>query len=191
MKELIQRIEEEAVYLGEGIVKADGFINHQLDPVLTTQMGEAFARRFKEAGVTGVTRIVTAEVSGIAPALAAAQALGVPMVFARKNKPRTMTDELLSVDAPSHTKGGVVTLYVSSKYLDASDRVLLIDDFLATGNTVAAMARLIADSGAELLGIGCVIEKIYQDGRKQLASLDMPIITLAKIDIMNDALSVS
>ncbi len=190
MKELIQRIEEEAVYLGEGIVKADGFINHQLDPVLTTQMGEAFAKRFAEEGVSGVTRIVTAEVSGIAPALAVSQALGVPMVFARKKKPRTMTDELLSVDAPSHTKGGVVTLYISSKYLDASDRVLLIDDFLATGNTVAALARLIMDCGAELLGIGCVIEKVYQEGREKLAGLEMPVVTLAKIDIKDDALSV-
>lgn len=190
MKELIERIESEALYLGNGIVKADGFINHQLDPVLTAGMGEAFAERFAAAGVTGITRVVTAEVSGIAPALAVSQVLGVPMVFARKKPPVTMTDELLTAEAPSHTKGGVVKLYISSRYLAAEDRVLLIDDFLATGHTVAALARLIGDCGATLCGIGCVIEKVFENGRDRLSGLSMPVVTLAKIDLVDDRMKV-
>ena len=190
MKELIERIEKEAVYLGEGIVKADGFINHQLDPVLTAGMGEAFAAEFAAQGISDITRVVTAEVSGIAPALALSQVLGVPMVFARKKAPITMADELLTAEAPSHTKGGVVTLHISSRYLKAEDRVLLIDDFLATGHTVNALAGLIADCGATLCGIGCVIEKVFEGGRERLSHLSMPVVTLAKIDLEDDKLKV-
>lgn len=184
VKALVERIRSEGRNLGNGILKVDGFINHQLEPELTTSMGEEFARRFGAAGVTRVTKIITAEVSGIAPALTTAQALGVPMVYARKHRPITMPDGFYVSEAPSHTKGGVVRLMVSPEYLTPDDRVLLIDDFLATGKTIEALAQLIDQCGATLLGIGCLVEKSFEKGRDRLAHLDVPIVTLAIIDSM-------
>jgi xanthine phosphoribosyltransferase len=190
MRALIERIEREAVHIGQGIIKVDGFVNHQIDPALTTQMGTEFARRFASSGVDGVTKVITAEVSGIAPALATAQALGVPLVYARKHRPITMPDGFFLAEAPSHTKGGIVRLMISPQYLGAGDRVLLIDDFLATGETIRALIGLVQQSGATLCGIGCVIEKVFERGREQFAGLDVPIVTLAKIDLDGDAITV-
>lgn len=191
MKALAERIRKEGRNLGSGILKVDGFVNHQLDPVLTTAMGQEFARRFAAAGVENVTKIVTAEVSGIAPALATAMALGVPMVYARKHRPITMPEGFYTAEAPSHTKGGVVRLMISPEYLFPSDRVLLIDDFLATGKTINALAKVIADCGATLCGIGCLVEKSFEGGRRQLASLSVPIVTLAIVESMeNDTIVV-
>jgi len=184
MKELVERIRGEGRNLGRGILKVDGFINHQLDPKLTMGMGEAFARRFAALGVTGVTKIVTAEVSGIAPALTTGMVLDAPVIYARKTRPITMPDGFYSAQAPSHTKGGVVELIVSPEYLLPSDRVLLIDDFLASGKTIAALADLIAQCGSTLCGIGCIIEKSFEGGRERLASLDAPIVTLAIVESM-------
>ena len=184
MKELVERIRAEGRNLGRGILKVDGFINHQLDPKLTMGMGEAFARRFTALGVTGVTKIVTAEVSGIAPALTTGIVLDTPVIYARKTRPITMPDGFYSAHAPSHTKGGVVELIVSPEYLLPSDRVLLIDDFLASGKTIAALADLIAQCGSTLCGIGCIVEKSFEGGRERLATLDAPIVTLAIVESM-------
>lgn len=186
MEALIERIVAEGEHIGRGIIKLDGFINHQIDPALTMEMGREFARRFEEAGVPGVTKVITAEVSGIGPALATAQALDVPLVYARKHRPITMPDGFYRATAPSATKGHMVELMVSPQYLSRDDRVLLIDDFLASGLTIDALARLIAQSGATLCGIGCVVEKVYQPGRERLLPLNVPIIALAKIDLDAD-----
>ena len=190
MKALIERIRKEAVYIGNGIIKVDGFVNHQIDPALTTAIGREFASLFAQAGVTQVTKVVTAEVSGIAPALATAQALNVPMLYARKHRPIMMANGFYLAEAPSHTKGGVVQLMISPEYLGESDRVLLIDDFLATGSTIEAVVQLVQQSGARLCGIGCVIEKVFEGGREYLADLGVPVITLAKIDLEQDAIVV-
>ena len=140
MQALVDRIRNEGRNLGRGILKVDGFINHQLDPALTMAMGQAFARRFAAVGVEGITKIITAEVSGIAPALTTGIVLGVPIIYARKTRPITMPNGYFSASAPSHTKGGVVDLIVSPEYLQLDDRVLLIDDFLATGQTIDAVS---------------------------------------------------
>ena len=191
MKALVERIRSEGRNLGRGILKVDGFVNHQLDPQLTMAMGHAFAERFAEAGVTGITKIITAEVSGIAPALTTGIVLGVPVVYARKTRPITMKHGAYSASAPSHTKGGEVELIVSPEYLTAADRVLLIDDFLATGLTINALARLIAQCGATLCGIGSIIEKSFEGGRAALAHLNVPIVSLAIVDSMEgDTISV-
>lgn len=186
MEILIRRLKNESEYLGGGIIKADSIINHQIDPALTLEMGTEFARLFKSSGVSGITRILTAEVSGIAPALAAAGSFGVPMVFARKKTPKTMKEELFTANAPSRTKDESVTLHVSSKYLKPEDRVVIIDDFLATGHTIEALAAIVSKSGAKLCGVGCVIEKVFEKGRRRLDSLGVPVITLAKIDISSE-----
>lgn len=185
MKALVERIRSEGRNLGRGILKVDGFVNHQLDPALTVEMGQAFARRFAAAGVRDVTKIITAEVSGIAPALTCAMVYGVPLVYARKTRPITMAQGVFSAQAPSHTKGGIVELIVSPEYLHPSDRVLLIDDFLATGKTIAALAGLVAQCQATLLGIGCVIEKTFESGRAALEPLGVPIVSLAVIASMD------
>ncbi|CAN5552668.1 xanthine phosphoribosyltransferase [soil metagenome] len=184
MQALVERIRQEGRNLGQGILKVDGFINHQLDPDLTLGMGREFARRFAKAGATGITKIITAEVSGIAPALTTGLMLHVPIIYARKTRPITMPTNYYSASAPSHTKGGVVELIVSPEYLLPTDRVLLIDDFLATGKTINALARLVAQCGATLCGIGCIVEKVFEGGREQLAYLGVPIISLAVIESM-------
>ena len=192
MQELVERIRREGRNLGRGILKVDGFINHQLDPVLTAEMGRAFARRFAAQGVTGISPIITAEVSGIAPALACGMVLGVPVVYARKTQPITMATGVYRSSAPSHTKGGVTQLIVSPEYLLPSDRVLLIDDFLASGQTIAALVELVGQCGATLCGIGCLVEKSFEGGRALLAHLGVPIVTLAVVTAMDgDAITVA
>ena len=184
MKTLVDRIRSEGRNLGDGILKVDGFVNHQLDPKLTREMGSQFVKRFSTAGVTDITKVVTAEVSGIAPALAVSMQLDVPAIYARKSRPITMPDGYYSSSAPSHTKGGIVELIVSPEYLHPTDRVLLIDDFLATGKTIDALARVIKQCGATRCGIGCIIEKDFEGGRESLAHWDVPIVTLAVIESM-------
>lgn len=184
MKELVERIRREGKNLGRGILKVDGFVNHQLDPQLTMEMGRAFARRFAAEGVTGVTKIITAEVSGIAPALTTGIVLNVPVIYARKTRPITMPSGFFSAHAPSHTKGGMVDLIVSPEYLQPDDRVLLIDDFLATGQTIDALASLVAECGATLVGVGCLVEKTFEGGRARLAHLGAPIVSLAVVESM-------
>lgn len=185
MQALVERIRREGRNLGRGILKVDGFINHQLDPDLTLEMGRHFAQRFAAAGVSGITKIVTAEVSGIAPALTTAITLGVPVVYARKTRPVTMAAGVYQSQAPSHTKGGIVSLIISPEYLLPTDRVLLIDDFLASGQTILALAELIDQCGATLCGIGCLVEKSFEGGRALLEARGVPIISLAVIEHMD------
>ena len=109
----------------------------------------------------------------------------MPVVYARKKRPITMPDTVFSTTAPSHTKGGVTDLIVSPEYLGGSDRVLIIDDFLATGRTVDALAELVRTSGATLLGIGCVIEKTFEGGRERLEHFGAPVVSLARITSMD------
>lgn len=182
---LRQRILQDGKHLGKGILKVDSFMNHQIDPLLMQAVGEEFAARFKQFNPT---RILTAETSGIAPALAAAMSLKVPLVFARKHKPVTMAAEPYVESAPSHTKGGVVDLIVSSEYLEATDRVLIIDDFLASAKTLVALVNLVKSSGATLVGIGAVIEKEFQGGRALLTDVTVPIESLAIIESMDETI---
>lgn len=189
MEKLKSAIKEQAHYIGDGILKADAFINHQLLPGLTAGMGRAFADKLNAAGVTKTTRILTAEVSGIAPALVTAQELNVPMVFARKKKPAFMTEALYSAPAQSRTKAEDVCLHVSSHYIKPQDRVVIIDDFLATASTLMALVSIVEQSGATLAAIGCVIEKVFEQGRSRLDSLNIPIVSLARIDLCDQGRS--
>jgi xanthine phosphoribosyltransferase len=183
MERLKARILAEGQNLGDGILKVDGFINHQVDPDLMFEAGKELARRF--AGV-GATKVLTAEISGIAPALATALHLGVPVVYARKTKPITMPDQVFLTLAPSHTKGRTVELIVSPEYLANGEKVLLIDDFLASGNTILGLVRLAQTAGAELVGIGTLVEKVFEGGRANLEHLGIPIHALVSISSMDD-----
>src|SRR3970282_1210314 len=139
MQALKDRIPKEGKNLGGGILKVDGFINHQVDPALMDQCGREFARLFRDIGAT---KVLTAEISGIAPAVATALHLGLPVVYARKHKPITMPDQVLLTLAPSHTKGRTVELIVSPEFLGGGENVLIIDDFLASGQTILGLVRL-------------------------------------------------
>ncbi|MDI7276498.1 MAG: xanthine phosphoribosyltransferase, partial [Anaerolineae bacterium] len=166
MQPLRERILAEGRNLGGGILKVDTFINHQVDAQLMLAVGEELARRFRAAGAT---KVLTAEISGIAPALATALALHLPVVYARKVKPVTMPVETFRETAPSHTKGRMVELFVSPEILSPTDRVLVVDDFLASGQTIAALVRIVRQAQATLVGIGAVIEKSFEGGRGFLA----------------------
>jgi len=181
MQALIDRIVRDGKNLGNGILKVDGFINHQVDPALMDACGKEFARRFNHVGAT---KILTAEISGIAPALTTAQHLGLPVVYARKHKPITMPDQVFLTLSPSHTKGRIVELIISPEYLAGGERVLIIDDFLATGATILGLVRLAQTAGATLVGIGALIEKTFEGGRALLAHLGVPIESLACITSM-------
>lgn len=183
MQALKERILKEGKNLGGGILKVDNFINHQVDPELMDACGAEFARRF--AGV-GATRILTAEISGIAPALMTARHMGLPVVYARKSKPITMPDQVYLTIAPSHTRGRPVELIVSPEFLAPGERVLIIDDFLASGATILGLVRLTQAAGASLAGIGALIEKTFEGGRDALAYLDVQIESLASIVSMMD-----
>jgi xanthine phosphoribosyltransferase len=183
VKELKERILRDGKNLGGGILKVDGFINHQVDPMLMDLCGREFARRF--AGVNA-TLVLTAEISGIAPALATAMHLGIPVVYARKYKPNTMPDQVYLTLAPSHTKGRMVELIVSPEYLRTSERVLIIDDFLASGATILGLVRLAETAGTQVVGIGTLIEKTFEGGRRALESLGVPVETLAPIALLDD-----
>ena len=184
MELLKQKILTEGQNLGRGILKIDSFLNHQIDADLMEAVGNEIARRFAS---TNPTRILTAEVSGIIPAVMAGKALdNLPVVFARKHKPITMQEPVLVDTAPSHTKGGEVMLMVSPEFLTAADRVLIVDDFLASGRTIDALARIVQNSGATLVGIAAVVEKDFEGGRELLTHWGVSIESMAIITGMND-----
>lgn len=184
MEALRERILAEGKNLGRGILKIDSFLNHQLDPQLMEAVGEQIAGRFAEARPD---RILTAEVSGIVPAVMAAKFLGnIPVVYARKHKPITMQEPVYLEMAPSHTKGGEVLLMVSPEFLHSGERVLIVDDFLASGRTIEALAQIVQHAGATLVGIAAVVEKTFEGGREMLSHWDVPIEAAAIITDMRD-----
>jgi xanthine phosphoribosyltransferase len=186
MKALKERILAEGQNLGSGILKIDSLLNHQIYPDLMMEMGREMAKRFE--GVK-IDRILTAEISGIAPALTTGVVLGVPVVYARKMKPITMSGPVFLETAPSHTKGGEVNLLVSSEFLHAGENVLIIDDFLASGKTLLALARMVKSAKSNLVGVGVVVEKTFEGGRGlmlQAGYSDIPIEALAVILSMED-----
>ncbi len=182
MQLLEDRILRDGKVLPGDILKVDGFINHQVDAVLMDACGAEFARLFAH---TGATRILTAEISGIAPALMTAKHMNLPVVYARKTKPITMPDTVYLTVAPSHTKGRMVELIVSPEYLSRGEKVLIIDDFLATGATILGLVRLLQAAGGELVGVGTLVEKEFEGGRAALEAYGVPVESLARIRVMH------
>jgi xanthine phosphoribosyltransferase len=183
VKQLEERILTDGRVLGNGILKVDGFVNHQVDPLLMDACGREFAKRF---ATLGATKILTAEISGIAPAVTTAIHLGLPVVYARKTKPITMPDQVYLTLAPSHTKGRMVELIVSPEYLAHGEKVLIIDDFLASGATILGLVRLAEAAGSKIVGVGALIEKLFEGGREALKPLGVPVESLACIASLDD-----
>lgn len=184
MELLRQRILSEGENLGHGILKIDSFLNHQVDAALMEEVGLEIGKYFRPLQPT---RILTAEVSGIVPAVMAAKSLdNIPVVYARKHKPITMREPVYLEVAPSHTKGSEVNLMVSPEFITPEDRILIVDDFLATGKTIEALARIVENAGATLVGIATVVEKTFEGGREALAQWQVPITASATIIDMSE-----
>jgi xanthine phosphoribosyltransferase len=183
MDELKQRIRQEGHVLKGNILKVDAFLNHQVDSGLMKRMGDEFARRFAHLKPS---KILTAEISGIAPALQTGVALVVPVVFARKMRPVTMPQKVYERRVPSRTKGGETLLLVSPEYLKPKERVIIIDDFLATGQTLNALANIVVEARAHLLAFGVVVEKMFEHGREALSEWNVPLEALVVIERMDD-----
>ncbi|WCY06222.1 xanthine phosphoribosyltransferase [Pseudomonas aeruginosa] len=175
---LKDKIRSEGIVLSEHVLKVDAFLNHQIDPQLMQQVGHAFATRFRDQGIT---KIVTIEASGIAPAVMAGLELGVPVIFARKYQSLTLKDNLYISKVFSFTKQTESTIAISAKHLNAHDHVLVIDDFLANGHAAKALIDLIGQAGASIAGLGIVIEKSFQDGRALLESEGYRVESLAQV----------
>lgn len=178
MEQLKQMIREQGIVLSEQVLKVDAFLNHQVDPRLMQQIGVEFARRFAERGID---KVLTLEASGIAPALMTALALGVPMLFARKQQSLTLTDDLLTARVYSFTKQVESRIAVAARHLAPGERVLIVDDFLAHGQAALGLAAIVRQAGAQVAGIGIVIEKSFQPGRGELDRLGYRVESLARI----------
>lgn len=183
MKELISRIQQDGNVLGAGVLKVDSFVTHQVDPELMEKMGKRLAEVFAN---DGITKVVTIEASGIAPAVYAAKALNVPMIFARKAKSLTMDEELLTSSVYSFTKQITSTISISRKFLNEVDKVLIIDDFLANGQAAKGLIELCQQAGAEVAGVGILIEKSFQDGRQLLEEIGVQVVSLARIASLDE-----
>ena len=179
MKLLEERILKDGNVLGENILKVDSFLTHQVDFKLMKEIGQTFADHFKDAGIT---KVVTIEASGIAPALYVAESLDVPMIFAKKAKNITMNEGILTAEVYSFTKQVTSTVSIAGKFLDPADKVLIIDDFLANGQAAKGLIQIIKQAGAKVEAIGIVIEKSFQDGRGLLEDLGYPVVSLARLD---------
>lgn len=162
---LKDKILAEGNAINEDILKVDGFINHQVDPELMEEIAKEFAEHFKDKGIT---KVVTIESSGIAPAVFTARELGVPMVIFKKQPSKVLNDDLYQTVVTSFTKGTSYELTLSKKFIDASDHVLIIDDFLANGEAATGAIRLLRMAHATVAGIGILIEKSFQPGRAKL-----------------------
>lgn len=178
MKLLEERIKQDGRVIGTEVLKVDNFLNHQVDPALMKAMGDEFARLFADAKVD---KVLTVESSGIAPAVFAALALNVPMVFARKKKSLTLSEDHYTADVYSFTKQETNHVIVDKRFIQPGEHLLLIDDFLANGQAVEGMMQIAESAGAEVVGVGIVIEKTFQKGRALLDERDVRVESLARI----------
>lgn len=178
MKTLEERILRDGQVLGKNILKVDSFLTHQVDFSLMKEIGQVFAEAVKDAGIT---KVVTIEASGIAPAVYVAEALGLPMIFAKKAKNITMTEGILTAEVYSFTKQVTSTVSIAGKFLNSDDKVLIIDDFLANGQAAKGLITIIEQAGAQVEAVGIVIEKSFQDGRQLLETDGYRVLSLARI----------
>lgn len=183
MYALEQKILNEGIVLSDQVLKVDAFLNHQIDPILMQLIGKEFAARFKDAGIT---KIITIEASGIAPAIMAGLELGVPVIFARKYQSLTLKDDLYRSKVFSFTKQTESTIAISNKHLSSTDKALVIDDFLANGQAALGLIDLIHQANAEVVGVGIVIEKSFQPGREVLLEKGYRVESLARVKSLAD-----
>ena len=183
MELLEQRILTDGKVLPGGILKVDGFLNHQIDPQLLYEMALEFKRLYDG---TGINKILTIEASGIAMAAMTGYVFSCPLVFAKKSKTKNISNNVYSVEVASFTHGNTNTVVVSKEYLSAKDRVLIVDDFLATGAALVGLKALGEQAGGVVVGAGIAVEKVFQGGGDMLRSQGLRVESLAKIASMDD-----
>lgn len=181
MKMLKDKIVKDGEVLSESVLKVDSFLNHQIDPPLMQAVGEEFARRFKDEGIT---KVLTIESSGIAPGMMTGLVLGVPVIFARKRKSLTLINDLYTASVYSFTKNETNDISVSKNFVTSEDTVLILDDFLANGQAVLGLLDIIEQAGAKLAGVGIVIEKGFQNGGSIIRERGIRVESLANISSM-------
>lgn len=184
MKLLKEMVLKHGKVFPNNVLKVDSFVNHQIDAPLMKAAGDQFYEYFKNMGVT---KVLTIEASGIAPAIMTALSFGVPMVFAKKTQPSTLKkDTLYETQVYSYTKNVVSRVILSKEYLSADDKVLIIDDFLANGGAVMGLDDLVKQAGATTVGVGILIEKSFQDGRQKLEENGFDVYSLCRIASLNN-----
>jgi xanthine phosphoribosyltransferase len=183
MKLLHDKIMQEGKVLSSSVLKVDSFLNHQIDPLLMKEIGHEFANRFADQVIT---KILTIESSGIAPSVMLGLEIGAPVVFARKRKSLTLSDNLYTSKVHSFTKNESNDISVSRNFLSEDDNILIVDDFLANGEAVKGLLDIAAQAGANVVGVGIVIEKGFQDGGKLLREQGVRVESLAIVDSLED-----
>ena len=183
MKLLEERIRKDGRIYPGNILKVDSFLNHQIDVTLMDKIGEAFYEKYKDRGIT---KVLTIEASGIAIAYAAARCFGVPLLFAKKSQSLNLGSDLYIAKVHSFTYKKDYQVILSKRYLTPDDRVLIVDDFLATGNAMLGLTDLCKMAGASVEGIGICIEKAFQSGGRELREKGFSVTSLAIIDHMTD-----
>lgn len=178
LKKLEERILKEGIAVNDSVLKVDSFVNHQVDPVLMDEIGRTFAEHFQDKNIT---KVITIESSGIAPAFTTAAYLKVPMVILKKQTSKTLHEDVYQTRITSFTKGTSYELTLFKGYIAEGDNVLLIDDFLANGEAAMGGSRLVEMAGANLAGIGILIEKSFQRGRQRLDKAGYDVYSLARI----------
>ena len=178
MDELKKRILQDGRVLNDHVLKVDSFLNHQIDMALMDRMGHVFFDHFQDYNIT---KILTIEASGIAVACSVARYFHVPTVFARKTPSLTTVDDQYAAEVFSFTRQKTFTIMVNRRFLTPRDRVLLVDDFLAKGQALLGLIKIVHQSGAEPVGAGIVIEKAFQDGGSLLRNAGIEVCSLAQV----------
>jgi len=183
MQLLEDRIRRDGLVGTGNVLKVDAFLNHQMDVPFLNKLGEEFYNRFKDEGIT---KILTIEASGIGIACMTAQYFGVPVLFAKKTPTNNIYGDVHTAEVYSYTHERTYTIYVSRRFLNAEDKVLIIDDFLAKGSALLALLRLVESAGASVAGAGIVIEKAYQEGGEIVRNMGLRVESLARIASMDE-----
>lgn len=182
MQLLEEKILAEGQAVDENILKVDSFINHKVDPELMMEIGKELAEHFKDQGIT---KVVTIESSGIAPALTTALKMGLPLVILKKQPSKILNKNLYQTEVTSFTKGTSYELTLSTEQIDETDHVLIVDDFLANGEAATGALRLLRKAHATVAGLGILIEKSFQPGRDKLTEQGVHVYSLARISKMS------
>lgn len=184
MKLLQEKISEKGKVIGDKILKVDSFLNHQIDVGLFNEIGKEFKRRFDNKEIT---KILTIETSGIGVACIAAQYFNnVPVVFAKKQEASNLDTNVYASEVYSFTKDKTYKIRVSKDYLNKDDKILIIDDFLAHGKAASGLLDIVDEAGAEAVGVGIVIEKYFQKGRKSIEARNVQLESLAIVESFKD-----
>ncbi len=183
MESLKKKILTDGAIANDNVIKVDSFLNHQIDIDLLNEIGKEFKSRFLNERVD---KILTIEASGIAIAVITAQYFNVPVVFAKKTESKNLDKETYESIVHSYTRNMTYTIKVSKKYINKGENILIIDDFLANGKAAEGLVDIVNQAGANLIGVGVVIEKGFQEGGKNIRKKGIRLESLAIINKVED-----